>query len=54
LLDTPYLIKLGGFPILIQDKEHYYRALEQDGFTFIFQVDENGYPEKLVIWKLPF
>ena len=51
---TPYLIKLGGFPILIQDKERYYRALEQDGFTFMFQVDENGYPEELVNGNYPF
>lgn len=53
-VDTPYLIKLGGFPILIQDKERYYRALERDGFTFMFQVDENGYPEGLVNENSPF
>lgn len=54
VVDTPYLIKLGGFPVLIQDKERYYRALEQDGFTFMFQVDENGYPEELVNGNYPF
>jgi hypothetical protein len=39
-----FLIKFGGKPILIQEKIFYYDKLKEDGFDFLIQIDENGYP----------
>ena len=49
-----YLIKFGGIPDLIQEKEHYYKALSDDDFGFLFQVDESGYPDDLIDGNTPF
>lgn len=49
-----YLIKFGGIPDLIQDKEYYYKALSDNNYGFLFQIDESGYPDDLIIGNLPF
>jgi hypothetical protein len=49
-----YLVKFGGMPDLIQDKEHYYKALSDNNFEFLFQIDESGYPDDLIIGNAPF
>ena len=43
-----YLIKFGGKPVLIQEEQFYYEQLHTDGYTFLFQIDENGYPDGLM------
>ncbi|MEK4424978.1 hypothetical protein [Solibacillus sp. FSL K6-1523] len=43
-----FLIKFGGTPKHIQQEEYYYKELHDDGFSFIFQVDEDGYPDTLI------
>ena len=48
------LIKFGGTPDLIQDKSFYYEALHNDGYKFLFQIDENGYPDNLIKGNYPF
>ena len=35
-------------PQLIQDEDYYFRKLEEDGFTFFLQIDEDYYPESLI------
>ena len=35
-------------PQLIQDEDYYFRELEEDGFTFFLQIDEDYYPESLI------
>lgn len=35
-------------PNLIQDEEYYYERLEQDGYEFLLQVDEDFYPDDLI------
>jgi hypothetical protein len=49
-----YLIKFGGKPDLIQNEEYYYESLHNDNFNFVFQVDENGYPDTLLDGNYPF
>lgn len=46
--DQPFLIKMGGTPRLLQNEEYYSVELEEDGFSFFFQVDEDGYPDTLL------
>ncbi|KKO54329.1 hypothetical protein [Paenibacillus sp. DMB20] len=43
-----FLIKFGGTPRHIQGEKYYYKGLHDDGFDFIFQVDEDGYPDTLL------
>ncbi|EON70130.1 hypothetical protein [Lysinibacillus sphaericus] len=43
-----FLIKFGGTPKHIQEEEYYYKELHDDGYSFIFQVDEEGYPDTLI------
>ncbi|MDM5234106.1 hypothetical protein [Lysinibacillus pakistanensis] len=43
-----FLIKFGGTPRHIQGEEYYYNKLHDAGFDFIFQVDEDGYPDTLI------
>ncbi|MBG9456446.1 hypothetical protein ABE61_21120 [Lysinibacillus sphaericus] len=44
--DTPFFIKFGGNPFLIQE-EYYYTELEKDKYSFLCQIDEDGYPDGL-------
>ncbi|KOP78427.1 hypothetical protein AMS59_11230 [Lysinibacillus sp. FJAT-14745] len=43
-----FLIKFLGTPKHIQEEEYYYKELHDDGFDFLFQVDEEGYPDTLI------
>ncbi|MEQ6357066.1 hypothetical protein ABNX05_20765 [Lysinibacillus sp. M3] len=43
--DTPFFIKFGGIPFLIQEEEYYYTELEKDKYSFLCQIDEEGYPD---------
>jgi hypothetical protein len=43
-----FLIKFGGKPVHIQGNQYYYEALHNKGYTFIFQIDEDGYPNDFV------
>ncbi|QTD43453.1 hypothetical protein [Sporosarcina sp. Te-1] len=47
-MDQSFLIKLGGNPRLIQHKDYYFTKLKEDSFSFLFQVDEDGYPDTLL------
>ncbi len=51
---SPYFIKVGGMPDLIQRESYFERNLLADGFSFILQVDENGYPDGFVLDDYPF
>lgn len=45
--ESPFLIKLGGNPRLIQEEDYYFTKLKEESLSFFFQVDEDGYPETL-------
>lgn len=45
--ETPFLIIFGGNPFHIQEEEYYYIELEKDGYCFLCQIDEDGYPSGL-------
>ncbi|PCL89228.1 hypothetical protein [Paenibacillus lautus] len=47
-MDQSFLIKFGGSPRLVQDEAYYSAKLREEGFSFLFQVDEDGYPETLL------
>ncbi|MNO62698.1 hypothetical protein D3C76_533790 [compost metagenome] len=47
-MDQSFLIKAGGNPRLIQNEDYYFTKLEEESFSFLFQVDEDGYPETLL------
>lgn len=47
-MESPFLIKVGGTPRLIQQEDYYTTELQQASFSFFFQVDEEGYPETLL------
>lgn len=50
-----FLVKLGGKPRLIQNKRFYYEQLEKDGYSFLMQIDEDGYPlDGLLKGNYPF
>ena len=53
-IKEPSLIKFGGTPDLIQNKTFYYEALLNDGYKFLFQINENGYPDNLIKGNYPF
>lgn len=53
-INIPYLIKFGGTPDFIQQKEYYYKNLDKDAFKFLFQIDERGYPDGLIKGNYPF
>ena len=53
-IKEPSLIKFGGTPDLIQNKAFYYEALHNDGYKFLFQINENGYPDNLIKGNYPF
>jgi hypothetical protein len=42
--DTAYLVKIGGKPTWVQEEPYYEEQLLADGFSFLMQVDEIGYP----------
>jgi hypothetical protein len=46
--DQPFLIKLGGTPRLIQAEDYYFTELKKHKFDFLFQIDEDGYPESFL------
>lgn len=46
--DQSFLIKVGGNPRLIQNEDYYFTKLREESFSFLFQVDEDGYPETLL------
>lgn len=53
-LGTQYLIKIGGSPDWIQEEPDLYeRNLVADGFSFLFQLDEWGYPDDFVAGDYP-
>ncbi|MGA3674592.1 hypothetical protein [Lysinibacillus agricola] len=41
-----FLVKFGGTPEHIQDKNFYTKELVADSYEFLFQIDEQGYPEE--------
>ncbi|KOP78429.1 hypothetical protein AMS59_11240 [Lysinibacillus sp. FJAT-14745] len=41
-----FLVKFGGTPEHIQNKRFYTKELVDDSFEFLFQIDEQGYPEE--------
>ncbi|MEK4425008.1 hypothetical protein [Solibacillus sp. FSL K6-1523] len=45
--ETSFFIKFFGDPIHIQEEEYYYSELEKDGYSFLCQIDEDGYPSGL-------
>ncbi|AWB44913.1 hypothetical protein DCC85_12245 [Paenibacillus sp. CAA11] len=47
-MDQSFLIKVGGNPRLIQNEDYYFAKLKEESFTFLLQVDEEGYPETLL------
>ncbi|GIN40068.1 hypothetical protein [Heyndrickxia oleronia] len=47
-MNQSFLIKLGGNPRLIQNEGYYFTKLKEESFSFLFQVDEDGYPETLL------
>ncbi|MFD0715672.1 hypothetical protein [Paenibacillus sp. GCM10027626] len=47
-MDESFLIKLGGNPRLIQPKNYYFTKLQEESYSFLLQVDEDGYPETLL------
>lgn len=46
---VPYFVKVGGDPDWIQDEPAFERELLKDGYAFILQVDENGYPDGFLL-----
>ena len=49
-----WFIKFGGTPALIQEEDYHQRALLDAGFEFLFQIDENGYPDGFLSGNYPF
>ncbi|EHB66030.1 MULTISPECIES: hypothetical protein [Paenibacillus] len=47
-MDQSFLIKLGGNPRLIQNNDYYFTKLKEESYSFLFQVDEDGYPDMLL------
>ncbi|WP_293918497.1 MULTISPECIES: hypothetical protein [unclassified Sphingobacterium] len=39
-------LKAGGEPRLIQPKSYYYEQLEKDNYSFLLQIEEEGYAEE--------
>lgn len=54
--EQSFLIKLGGQPRLIQQEQSYGAKLQEDALSFLFQIDEEGYPDILLRddWGYPF
>ncbi|WP_404987143.1 hypothetical protein ACI513_09865 [Chryseobacterium sp. M5] len=52
--DEARFIKIGGLPDLIQDEDYYSKDLDKDGYGFIFQFDEFGYPDDFIKGNCPF
>jgi len=45
--DEFLFIKAGGQPRLIQPKNYFYQKLEEDGYSFLLQIEEEGYRDGL-------
>lgn len=48
-----WFIKYGGAPELVQEEDYHQRALLDAGFEFLFQVDEDGYPDGFLSGRYP-
>lgn len=53
-MEKSFFIKFGGTPRLIQDENYYVSQLTEDSLAFLFQVDEDGYPDTLLEGNYPF
>lgn len=49
-----FLVKVGGNPRLIQPKNYYFDELHNDGYSFLMQIDEEGYCDDLLKDDYPF
>lgn len=49
-----YFIKVGGLPDFIQNEPYYEKRITEDGYSFLLQVDENGYPDDFIKDDYPF
>ncbi len=47
------LIRVGGEPVFIQHKD-YYKQLVNDNYSFLLQIDEEGYSDDLLTGDYPF
>lgn len=45
--DDRLFVKAGGEPRFIQYKDHYYKKLQEDNYSFFLQIDEEGYSNGL-------
>ena len=52
--DNSFLIKIYGEPRFIQPKNYFYEELENDGYSYFLQIDEEGYSDDLLIDNYPF
>jgi len=53
--DSEYsLIRIGAIPKLIQNEPSYAAALVEAGYSFIFELDEEGYDSDLLSGSYPF
>ncbi|WP_160308903.1 hypothetical protein [Paenibacillus sp. DMB20] len=41
-----------GNPRLVQDEDYYFSKLKDDSYSFLFQVDEDGYPDAIACERL--
>ena len=49
-----YFVKIGGSPNLIQDEDYYEMGLVKSGYSFLFEVNEEGYPAEVLDGDYPF
>lgn len=52
--DDEYTLVRVGEPEFIQHKDYYYNQLINDGYSFLMQVDEDGYSDDLLLGDYPF
>ncbi len=52
--DDFYLVKIGGNPIFIQYNDFYYQELNNRGYSYLLQINEEGYSDDLLIEDYPF
>ncbi len=43
-VETPPFVRIGPTPVLIQNEPSYAARVEADGYRFLFQIDEEGWP----------
>lgn len=49
-----FFLQMGGMPVLIQEKERYYKALQNEKYDFFFAIDESGYIDDMIHGNDPF